>query len=84
MAKQMELLNITEGNRTAILEIFDLGIDNDGYIIDAKTKERIICQYSRETIRKDKLAIVAGSELKINNYAYCLSEYLTEYLDSKG
>lgn len=78
----MEVIEINEQNKTAVLELFDLTVDKENYVLD-ENKKRLICRYSKELIKLENLAIVPGSAIKINNYSYCLSEYINEFLSSK-
>ena len=79
----MEVIEINEKNQSVIFDIFDLAFDEEGFVVDKLSKQRIICKYSDQPIKKETLAIVGGSELEINNFSFCLSEYLTEYLNDK-
>ncbi|MDO8634573.1 MAG: hypothetical protein Q7K34_04750 [archaeon] len=78
----MEIIEINEQNKQVILEIFNLSVDKENYILD-ENKTRIVCRYSKEPIKLENLAIMPGSEIKINNYSYCISEYINEFSNSE-
>ena len=75
----MEIIEINDKNRDAILDIFDFSVNEEGFVTD-KSGENVICRYSDEPIKQEHLAVFPGSKIVINNYAYCISEYLTEFL----
>lgn len=74
----MKTIQITELNKGAILELFSKEIDKDKFIIEKKTKKRIICPYSKEAIKVDDFSILPGSAIFVNNYPYCFTEYLAK------
>lgn len=64
-------LIVTEEERKRILEKIGYGIDNEGFLIDSKTKERIKAEDGLEiNIKEDKkLALISGSHNFVRNVA---------------
>ena len=49
----MEFLQITPSNKEVILELFNKGLDKDGFIIEKNTEIRLICPYSKQEIHSN-------------------------------
>ncbi len=75
----MEFLQINSSNKEVILELFNKAIDNDGFIVEKKTNNKIICPYSKELIHSDSFSILPGSAIFVNNLSYCFAEHITTH-----
>jgi len=74
----MEYMRITKESVTSVLKFFGKEIDTEGYIIDGKSKIRIVCPYSKEIIKATNFSVLPGtSEIAVfvNNKSYCFSEH---------
>ncbi|MFO8110596.1 MAG: hypothetical protein R6U17_08805 [Thermoplasmata archaeon] len=74
----MQYLEINEENRKVILELFDKGIDEEGYIVD-ETGKRVTCPYTKEQIRSDDFSILPGSATFVKNRSYCFAEHIARH-----
>ncbi len=74
----MEYFRINKESITSVLKFFNKEVDKEGYIIDIKTKIRIICPYSEEIIKASDFSILPGGisekAVFVNNKSYCFSE----------
>lgn len=75
----MEFLQVTPSNKEVILELFSKQIDKEGFIIEKKSGNRIICPYSKQEIRSDNFSILPGSATFVNNFSYCFAEHVTTH-----
>lgn len=75
----MDTIKINNSNKAAILELFSKEVDNEGFIIEKKTKKRLVCPYSKEEISENEFSILPGSAIFVNNYPYCFTEYLAKH-----
>ena len=64
-----------------LLKIIGNGIDNEGYVIDAKTGEREMAIDSDEIKLKKIGAVLPGSKVYIKRNIAGFSQYLSEYKD---
>lgn len=75
----MDVIEITEDNREVILDLFDKGVDSEGYIIEQRTGNRLMCPYSKQEIKVDSFSILPGSCTFINNSPYCFTEHMVDH-----
>ncbi len=72
----MQYLEINDENKKVILELFDKGIDEEGYIVDGVTGQRVICPYTKEQITSDDFSILPGSATFVKNKSYSFAEHI--------
>ena len=61
-----------------ILDIFDKGTDEGGYIIDKETKLRIVSNEGEEILAKDLGNVIKGSEIFIKADIASFSKFIAE------
>lgn len=77
----MELLEINDANIDILLEQFNKEIDEEGYIIDKETRERVRCRYTNKELKKETLGgILPGSDIFIEDSDIAYAEYIMEFL----
>ena len=77
----MELLEITSDNVDVLLEQFNKELDNEGFIIDKDTKQKVLCRYTNRAIKKDSLGgILPGSNIFIEDSDIAYAGYIMEFL----
>lgn len=57
----------TPRSKKALLQLFDKSIDSDGYIIEAKSGERVVSPRNEEVHIDDFAGIRPGSEIFLTN-----------------
>lgn len=72
----MKYIQINESNKNVILELFNKSTDDGGFIIENKTKKRLVCPYSKQHIMVTNFSILPGSATFVNNKAYCFAEHI--------
>ena len=72
----MKYLQVNDSNKDVILELFGKSLDDEGFIIEKKNKNKLICPYSKEHIRGNSFSILPGSATFVNNYPYCFAEHI--------
>ncbi|MBI4170189.1 MAG: hypothetical protein HY514_00705 [Candidatus Aenigmarchaeota archaeon] len=77
----MELLEINESNIDFLLEKFGKEVNEEGFIIDKETKEKVTCRYTGREIKKETLGgILPGSEIFIEDSDIAYAGYVAEFL----
>ena len=77
----MELLEINESNIDVILKNFGKEVDQSGFIIDKETKEKVMCKYTGEEIKKENLGgVLPGSNIFIADSDIAYTGYIMEFL----
>ena len=77
----MELLEINDSNIDRLLETFNKTIDEQGFIIDRETKEKVKCRYTGKYIKKENLGgILPGSDIFILDSDVAYARYVMEFL----
>ncbi len=80
----MELLEINDSNVDILLKQFGKETDKEGFIIDSKTKERVLCRYTHRPIKKSRLGgILPGSNIFIEDSDIAYAGYIMEFLNDK-
>ncbi len=59
----MEVIEINDKNREAVLEIFDLAIDKKGYVVDTEEKE-LFAGIVKNQLRKTDWQLLLALKLK--------------------
>jgi len=75
----MKYLQVNEPNKDIILELFNKGIDKEGFIIERKTGKRLLCPYSNMNIKINDFSILPGTATFVNNRAYCFAEHIASH-----
>lgn len=77
----MQLLEINSRNTEFILELFDKELDHEGFIIDKETKQKVICRYTNNPIKKETLGgVLPGSNIFIEDSDIAYAGYVMEFL----
>jgi len=76
----MKYIQVKETNVDVILELFSKEKDPEGFIIEKKTKKRLICPYTREAIRANNFSILPGSATFVKNEPFCFAEHITTHI----
>jgi len=61
----MKTITFDESSRKVILQVFGKDIDEQGYIVDTKTGQRVLSPDGEEVLAKDFAGIRKGSEIFI-------------------
>lgn len=75
----MKGIEINDRNKETIFEVLGKCVDSEGYIMEKRTKERVICPYSKTPIHSSSFSIMPGSFIFINNYSYCFTEHIAKH-----
>ncbi len=57
------IITFDESARKTILEAFDKAVDDDGYIVEKHSRERVLSQEGEEVLEKEFAGIKKGSEV---------------------
>ncbi len=77
----MELLEINSSNIDLVLANFGKSIDEEGFIIDYQSKEKVKCKYTHNFIKKETLGgILPGSSIFIEDSDIAYAGYIMEFL----
>ena len=71
----MKTIVFDDSTREFVLSIFDKSIDNDGYVIETKTKKRVLTPCGDEVHIKDFAGFTPGSEIVLTNDLPSLLQY---------
>ncbi len=82
------IIEITDENREATVELFRMALDEDGYVLDPDTGERIECPYTNEPVNSESMAILPvdeggqafdGTALFVNAEPLAYAMYIAEH-----
>lgn len=76
----MNTLVFDDSTKRIILQVFGKSIDDQGYIFDLKTKQRVLSPEGNEVLASDFAGLRKGSEIFITKDLPSLIQY-TEDLD---
>lgn len=76
-----KIVNLTNNEKLILLNALGYDIDQEKYIIDKITKERVIDKYSKKFVKIDNASILPGSTIIIDTNAFSIAEYFEEYKD---
>lgn len=77
----MELLEINDSNVDIILDRFGKELNEDGFIIDKESKEKIKCRYTNKPLKKETLGgVLPGSSVFIEDSDIAYAGYIMEFL----
>ena len=71
----MKTIIFNESTRDFVLSLFDKSIDNEGYIIEKKTKTRVLTPSGDEVPAKDFAGFTPGSEIVLTQDLPSLLQY---------
>lgn len=71
----MNTLIFDDKSKHIILQIFGKSIDNEGFIVDIQTNERVVTPDGSELLAKDWAGIRRGSEIFISKDLPSLLQY---------
>lgn len=80
---EISFIEMNNEERKLLLDILDYKIDDEGFIVDNRTKQHHICPMSKTKVRINDSSILPGSTIIINTSALTLSEYFSRYLDER-
>lgn len=73
----MNIIQLSKDNREDIIELMDKTTDEQGYIIDRRTNNRVKCRYTKEEIHiEDDFSILPGSTIFVKNKDLALVKYM--------
>lgn len=75
----LELVQLDNHDRTEVLEKLGYSIDNDGFVVDSKTKKEVVCKYTKKRVHISTAAILPGSTLVINANPLSMAQYFVDY-----
>jgi len=75
----MEYIQVNDSNKGVILKLFGKSLDDDGFIIEKKTKNKLTCPYSKEHIHGNNFSILPGTATFVNNKSYCFAEHIVSH-----
>ena len=79
----MNLLEINDDNVDILLKEFNKEVDNEGFIIDRDSRQRVDCRYTHKPIKKDRLGgILPGSSIFIEDSDVAYAGYVMEFLSN--
>lgn len=76
---ETKLIQLDNRKRTQVLEKLGYFVDDEGFIINKKTKKEVICKYSEEKVHINTAAILPGSALVINVTPLTMSRYFVDH-----
>lgn len=79
--REISFIEMNDEERTLLLDILDYEVDEDGFVVDKKTKKHYICPVSKTKVPISSSSILPGSTIILNTSALTLSEYFTRYLE---
>ncbi len=79
----ISFVEMNDAERKLLLDILDYEVDEDGFIVDKKTKRPYICPVSNTKVPISSSSILPGSTIVLNTSALTLSEYFTRYLEKR-
>ncbi len=79
----ISFVEMNDAERKLLLDILDFEIDEEGFIVDKKTKRHYICPLSKTKVPISSSSILPGSTIVLNTSALTLSEYFTRYLEKR-
>ena len=71
----MKTIVFNESTRDFVLSLFDKTIDEEGYIIEKKTKARVLTPNGDEVLAKDFAGFAPGSEIVLTQDLPSLLQY---------
>jgi hypothetical protein len=74
----LKLIQLGNDDRISVLKKLGYNLDNEGYVLQKKSKERLICKYSKEVIHINNAAILPGSLIVINANPVTMAEYFLD------
>lgn len=77
----MEYIKIDNNNKTTILELFNKETDAEGFIIEKRTKKRLVCPYTRENIHSTSFSILPGTATFVNNTFHSFAQHLATHIE---
>jgi hypothetical protein len=77
---EIKLVQLGNDERISVLKKLGHDLDNDGYVLEKKSKNRLICKYSKEVIHINNAAILPGSLIIINANPITMAEYFLDNL----
>jgi hypothetical protein len=80
---EISFIEMNNEERKLLLDILDYKIDEEGFVVDNRTKQHHICPMSNMKVRINDSSILPGSTIIINTSALTLSEYFSRYLDER-
>lgn len=79
----MELLEINDKNVDVVLTQFGKAIDEEGFIVDKETNEKVKCRYTNRLLKKNTLGgILPGSSIFIEDSDLAYAGYIMEFLSN--
>lgn len=80
---EISFIEVNNEEKKLLLDILDYGVDEEGFIIDNKTKKHHICPFSKTPVSISDSSLLPGSTVIINTTALTLSEYFSRYLEER-
>lgn len=74
----MNTLVFDDNSKNIILQVFGKAIDNEGFIFDVQTNERVVTPDGNELLAKDWAGIRKGSEIFISKDLPSLLQYASD------
>ncbi len=71
----MKYFQINDSNKDIVLRLFNKTTDSEGYIIEKRTSNRIVCPYTNQNIKVSDFSILPGSATFVNNRPFCFAEH---------
>ncbi len=67
--------------KKVLLDIFGYEVDEDGLILDKKTKKEHKCPITGDVVFIENASVLPGSTVVINTSELSLSEYFTKFVE---
>lgn len=79
----MKVLELNNKNIPLVLEAFGKLVNDDGYIVDRKTKKIVRCKFTNRKLTADNIGgVLPGSEIFIEDSDIAYARYIIETLDT--
>lgn len=80
---EISFIELNDAERKALLDVLDYEVDEEGFVVNKRTKKPHICPFSNTKVPLSSSSILPGSTVIINTSALTLSEYFSRYLEER-
>ncbi len=81
MSSEIKLMKLGLEEKRVLLDILGYEVNEDGVILDKKTKKEHRCPITGDIVFIENASILPGSTVVINTSALSLAEYFTRYVE---
>jgi len=74
-------IKLNDDQKLVLLKSLGYDVNSNGFIIDSKTGNKILCKYTEKPVLFKDASILPGSTVIVNTSLITLSEYIFDYLE---